>query len=412
MRRVLVWLLAGLALAGSAAGCGKKRVAESVQVPAASSSTLDAPGSPALATKNTTRLGGPNPAVDAAAVARAVYPGLTAATRPQAVVVVDQRNWPASLAASTLAAAPLGAPVLFADGDKLPGATALALRALRPQGAAALGGAQVIRVGTAAPLPGSWRTLSVPASGGAPGVQAAVAQLAMRVKRTPPRQVILLAGGADPALQMPAAGLAAQSGALILWTGDAGVPAPTVSLLEGLHQPPAIYLLGASAVRTGTLAELARYGRVVKISGSEPAHAPASGRGPDEAVSYAVAVARFQDGTFGWGIHEAGHGLAFADASRPLDAPAAAPLASHGDYAPLLVLAGGSSVSGALARYLSDIEPGYTAAVGPVRAVYNHGWLIGDEGAISAHAQAEIDAILEVAPRTPSAAEQPPPAVE
>jgi hypothetical protein len=211
---------------------------------------------------------------------------------------------------------------------------------------------------------------------------------------------------------MPAAALGAQSGALILWTGDAGVPTPTVAVLEGLRQPPAIYLLGAPAVRAGTLVVLARYGRVVKISASEPAHAPANGRGSDEAASYAVAVARFADGTFGWGIHEAGHGLAFADASRPLDAPAAAPLASHGDYAPLLVLAGATSVRGALARYLSDIEPGYTASVGPVRAVYNHGWLIGDEGAISARAQAEIDAILEVAPRTPSSAEQPPPAVE
>jgi hypothetical protein len=98
----------------------------------------------------------------------------------------------------------------------------------------------------------------VPASGGAPSAEAAIARIALSVKPTPPRQVILLAGGADPALQMPAAALAAQSGALILWTGDAGVPAPTVAVLEGLHQPPAIYLLGGPAVRAGTLAVLAR----------------------------------------------------------------------------------------------------------------------------------------------------------
>src|SRR5436190_7263045 len=64
-----------------------------------------------------------------------------------------------------------------------------------------------------------------------------------------------------------------------------------------------------------------------------------------------------------------------------------------------------------LSCYLSNIEPGYTEAVGPVRAVYNHGWLIGDEQAISLLAQAEIDTVLEVAPRTPAAGEQalPPP---
>jgi hypothetical protein len=412
MRRLLVWLLAGLALAGSAAGCGNQGTSEAGRGPAASYSAVGAPGTPALVTKNTTRLAGADGAADAAAVARAVYPGLTAATRPQAVVVVDEHNWPAAIASSALAAAPLGAPVLYADGDKLPGATALALRALHPQGAAALHGAQVVRIATAARLPGGYRTLSVPATGGAPGVEAEVARIALGVKPKPPRQVIVLAGGADPALQMPAAGLAAESGAPILWTGDAGVPAPTVSLLESLHQPPAIYMLGAAAVRAATLTLLARYGRVVKISDSEAARAPKSGRGPAEAASYAVAVARFADGAFGWGIHEAGHGLAFANASRPLDAPAAAPLASHGDYAPLLLLAAPNDLPEPLVHYLSNIEPGYTAAVGPVRAVYNHGWLIGDERAISAHVQAEIDAILEVAPRTPSSAEQPPPAVE
>jgi len=44
-----------------------------------------------------------------------------------------------------------------------------------------------------------------------------------------------------------------------------------------------------------------------------------------------------------------------------------------------------------------------------VREVYNHGWLIGDDHAISARVQAEIDAILEVAPRTTSSAPTPPP---
>ena len=62
----------------------------------------------------------PTRSADAAAVARAVYPGLTPATRPQAVVLVDERDWPAALAASALAGAPLGAPLLYAEGDALP----------------------------------------------------------------------------------------------------------------------------------------------------------------------------------------------------------------------------------------------------------------------------------------------------
>ena len=120
----------------------------------------------------------------------------------------------------------------------------------------------------------------------------------------------------------------------------------------------------------------------------------------------AISVARFQHRSFGWGVHEAGHGLVFANAVNPLDGPAAASLSAHGDFAPLLLLASSATVPPALAHSLSDIEPGYTTAIPPVRSVYNHGWLIGDEQAISARAQAEIDAVLEIAPRNPSAAEE------
>jgi hypothetical protein len=148
-------------------------------------------------------------------------------------------------------------------------------------------------------------------------------------------------------------------------------------------------------------------GRVVRLAGSEAGGRPPSAAESRDPIANAISVSRFSDGAFGWGIHEAGHGLVFASVARPLDAPAAASLASHGDYAPLLLLARRASIPAPLARYLSNIEPGYTSTVGPVREVYNHGWLIGDERAVSPLAQAEIDAILEVAPRTPAPGETP-----
>ena len=117
----------------------------------------------------------------------------------------------------------------------------------------------------------------------------------------------------------------------------------------------------------------------------------------------AIAVARFGEAGFGWDIHEAGHGLAFAASFRPLDAPAAAPLAASGDYAPLLLLESANAVPPALTRYLEDIQAAYSPQVSPVRAIYNHGWIIGDEQAISAGAQAQIDATLEVAQRSSAA---------
>src|SRR4051794_41704567 len=50
-------------------------------------------GFPVLATKNTTRVAGADAVVDAAAVARAVFPARTQESRPQAVTLVDRKGW-------------------------------------------------------------------------------------------------------------------------------------------------------------------------------------------------------------------------------------------------------------------------------------------------------------------------------
>src|SRR5215218_11277499 len=98
-------------------------------------------GFPVFATKNTTRVGGADPVADAAGVAQAVHPSRSQDTRPSAVVLVDQDDWRAGIAAAQLAAAPLRAPVLFTEGDDLPEATADALDKLQPTGADRAGGA-------------------------------------------------------------------------------------------------------------------------------------------------------------------------------------------------------------------------------------------------------------------------------
>jgi len=403
MLRPSLRLMAVLALGGTlGGGCGKAASTPSSgaagAAPASASSAVVS-----VATKNTTRLAGRDPASTAAAVALAVYPGLTPATRPAAVVLVNERDWPASLVAYALASAPLGAPLLYADGDSLPADSARALRAMRPIGAASLQGAQVIRIATAAPVPDGYRAQTVPRVGGAsPEGTAELAGAVQRLLATAangnPGEVIALATNAPQALQMPATALAAESGAPILTLTTTGVPASTARILEGLRRP-AIYVVGAGALSSRALTELARYGRVKSVAGRAGGGSSHAGENLDP-VQNAISVSRFADGAFGWGIHEAGHGLVFANMADPLYAPAAAPLSSHGDYGPLLLLESSASLPPPLAEYLSDIEPGYTNAIRPVREVYNHGWLLGDERSISAVAQAEVDALLEIAPRT------------
>jgi hypothetical protein len=115
-----------------------------------------------------------------------------------------------------------------------------------------------------------------------------------------------------------------------------------------------------------------------------------------DAVANAIAFARYSDGAFGWNVVDPGHGLVFANDQRPLDAAAAAPLSASGKYGPLLLVEQPSPLPPALIQYLLDVEPGYEKD--PTRGVYNHGWLLGDAGAISVGDQARIDTLLEIAP--------------
>lgn len=220
------------------------------------------------------------------------------------------------------------------------------------------------------------------------------AQLAVAIERLqgvlrkrPPRRVIVVASDAPPALIEPAAGLAALSGAPILFVRRATIPPATFAELRRLGHAVKMYVIGPSAVSEPVIHRLERLGSVRRV-----------GSGSNDPASSAVAVARFSDGPFGWGAQEAGHGFVFASSSRPLDGPAAASLAASGDFAPLLLLEEAGSIPAALAEYISDLQPGYPAS-GPVHGVYNHGWLIGDTQLISPATQAQLDAMLQITPR-------------
>ena len=114
-------------------------------------------GAVSVVTKNTTRLGGADPASDAAAVARAVYPALTTATRPQAVVLVGraQLGRRAGRVGARERAAERAAPVQRRR-HRCPKSAAQTLEAMRPTGSPAVGGAQVIRSGPRRALPGGF----------------------------------------------------------------------------------------------------------------------------------------------------------------------------------------------------------------------------------------------------------------
>ena len=129
------------------------------------------------------------------------------------------------------------------------------------------------------------------------------------------------------------------------------------------------------------VAALGKLGTVTRVGSGDP-------------VRSSIDFARFIDGSFGWGVVDPGHGIVFARSDRPLDAAAAAALSASGTYGPLLVLSNADVLDAPVDAYLLDIQPGYRRD--PVRGVYNHGWIVGDDKAISVGVQARIDLLLEI----------------
>ena len=363
------------------------------------SSSVRAPvqiGYPLIATKNTTRVAGPDPIADASAVALAVYPSQGRGTHPPAVTLASTSDWQAAIAASVLMAAPIRAPILLSGSSSLPAVSSQALTALAPAGSSAIGTAQLIRVGPV-PIVKGMRAVSI--RGNDPyALAAGIDRLASAAARGPSANVVI-ASADDPQYAMPAAGWAAESGDPVLFVSNSGIPAATKQALSS-HQRPHIYVLGpASVIPDSILGQLRKYGSVKRVGADDPA-------------ANSVAFAKYRDppcvggqpcahvpGSFGWAIESPGHGYTLINASRTLDAAAAAPLSSSGSYGPqLLITDPGSLASPVLNYFLDYATPGFTAE-GPTAAVYNHAWLIGDQSAISLSVQAEVDTLLEAVPQ-------------
>jgi ell wall binding domain 2 (CWB2) len=366
---------AGLTVSWTACGSGGSPVEVRLKEETAKRAVL---GFPALATKNTTRVGGKDAVADAAGVASAVYPGRSPTTRPKVVSIVNKDDWRTGIAASVLMAAPLRAPVLFGAKDDVPEATKEALSSLSPLGSPLTKGAEALRIGDVAP-PGGITT--TPISGGDPFALADAIDLFATKVAGQPSPSVVIASGDDSKFAMPAAAWAAKSGDSVLFVHKDELPVPTKRAIKR-HQRPAIYVLGPSSVISdAVLQKLAKLGAAKRVAGNTP-------------VENAIAFARYSDGEFGWGVRDPGHGLVFANLDRVQDAPAGAALAASGTYGPLLLLDSAKKLPPAVESYLLDIEPGYR--LDPVRGVYNHAWLMGDESAISVDLQSRIDQLMEI----------------
>jgi hypothetical protein len=356
-------------------------------------------GIPDLATKNTTRVNGSDPITDAAAVALAVYPSAAPGTHPPVVTLAPTNDWEAAIAASVLMAGPIRAPILLSNPGAMPSITARTLQTLSPAGSGAAGGAQVIRVGSVPKVKGM-RSLAI--KGTDPFTLAAAINRFADAAAGSPSADVVIASSDDPRYAMPAAGWAAESGDPILFVTGSKIPTATrQALLSDAH--PHIYVLGPSSLIPDSLVkQLRKFGTVNRIGAGDPAANSvtfAAYRDPPCAFKQPCAHV---PGSFGWALRSPGHGYVLLNASRTLDAAAAAPLSSSGTFGPELLITDPNTLPTSVLNYFLDYAtPGYTAE-GPTAAVYNHGWVIGDESAVSVGVQAEMDTLLEAVPQKTS----------
>ena len=338
-------------------------------------------GFPEFATKNTTRVAGADPTATAAGVGLAAFPSTGGVPGPDAVSLVDASDWQSGIAAASLTAQPVSAPILLSSGNSIPSLTQDAISALGPEGSAATQGAQVFRIGDAA-APSNVDVQHV--SGKDPAAIAAEVD-ALRQKLTGAKpENVLLVSTSEPRYAMPAASWAARSGDPVLFVDKDSVPKATIEALKR-DKGANVYALGPpSAISDKVLTNAgSATSDVVRIGDTDP-------------VQNAIDFARYSNGSFGWNITDPGHGLVIASDKAPMDAAAAAPLSASGTWGPLLVTDDPSKVPESLRGFLLDIKPGYVDD--PTRAVYNHVWIIGDQTTISVGFQAQVDDLAEVAP--------------
>lgn len=337
---------------------------------------------PTFATRNTTRIGGADATADAAGVALASYPTAGGIPGPNAVVLVPADSWQVALAATPLAAEPIGAPILFSEADEVPAITEQALEGLKPKGLASAQGAQVVTIGDIA-APTDLVALSIEGVDQTAIADQVDSQREDLTGEADPGHIVVVSSTAS-AYAMPAASWAARSGDPILFADGDDVPEGTLAVIKR-HPDTPIYVLGPKSVITDEAVKALgkKGGTVTRVGAEDP-------------VDNAIAFARFVDGDFGWNINDPGHGFTIANTNRPLDAAAAAPLAAGGTPGPMLLTEDADKVPDPLRSFLIDTQPGYIDD--PSRAVYNRIWILGDEAAISVGFQAQVDDLTKLVP--------------
>jgi hypothetical protein len=272
--------------------------------------------------------------------------------------------------------------MLVTSGGDVPPATQDTLNRLDPKGSDLSKDAQVIRIGRDTGRPTGFRNAVI--EGKSPYDRAAAIDRFFSAVKGKPSANVLIVSGERAEWALPAAAWGARAGDSVLPVKRESVPGPIRKALAE-HDKPNVYVLGPEKViGKGALKQLQPLAKSVhRIQGNTP-------------VENAIAFARYQQGNFGWAVVVPGYNFTLANTGRPLDAAAAASLATKGVFAPLLLTDDSGALPDPLRKYLLSVQPGYEGS--PDTAVYNRVWILGDDKQVSIKEQADVDRATELVP--------------
>ncbi|EGL84304.1 putative lipoprotein [Caldalkalibacillus thermarum TA2.A1] len=337
-------------------------------------------------TKNVTRINTDDPVEMSVRVSQVIWPS-THELQPGSVILIPLENWQVALASVNLIHHPNDGPVLYTVKGDIHEAVLNEINRLQPKGNEE--GTQVIIMGDS--NDGSkqkledagWQVEQLPAKDAATfaaDVDALYAEVSGEWA-----DAVIIASMEDEhqGFSLPAANWIAHMPEPLLYVAEDGVPEATKSALEKRDGEVKMYVMGPETVISESVVEeLSQYGDVIRIEGEDPT-----------SLSVAFAQYKDEDNGFGWGITDAGHGVAFVSTRTPELAIATAPFAHLGKHAPLILLEEGEMTE-PVYDFLAQIRPVFEND--PTTGPYNHAYLVGTRDNISFQTQGIIDEKLEI----------------
>jgi hypothetical protein len=383
---------------------------------------------PTIGTKTTQRLYGADPYQEAVSITQHIWPAALPLNAPNENNNVPDRPWGLTLLTpddplTAITATPLihfpdDAPVLYVTKNGIPPVTMNEIKRLGDTGISRYHNVDAFLVGAAAnpaveaQLKAAGLLYSAVTAPNVPALANTVDKLYGSIQN-PDTGVPGMGGGADmgggsynvmigstSAYQyiLPATHWVSHMATGLLWVNQNSVPAPTIEALKRRGGQANIYLFGGpTQISSNVAGQLAKYGRVVRISNND--NVAFNANPTDTAIDTAIGFAKMWDpaGMVGWKITGPGHGFTLINSNDWQAAVASAPLSHLGFHAPLIMTDNANALPAQLEAYYKSVAPTYTAT--PADGPYNMSYVIGNWNQITWSTQAHVDFISEMGNR-------------